>query len=244
MQENEWTPPENPNPGAIYEEAVSDRKNKRYDLALSKHIWFHENSIEIDPAYIGVRLSYNLDERSTLAKHYPQAKDVLIKKAEEARELVLKGVDDFRNAFKDFEAINKSINAAEDTIELFVWLDRESVEKAKQVFVLAFSDLLEAEEYNLLDKYIDFNAHLKNIEKMYKMSLRDSGDPEMRKELKEYAEQYLTYNIGALIAILVNSDKRREADTVAEQCANKLDCERYRNTLNNALKGTPPPKWP
>lgn len=244
MTNQVWTPPENPNPGDIYEEAIKDRKNKRYELALAKHIWFHENSVKIDPAYIGVRLSYNLEGWSLLAEQYPQAKELLTKRAEEARELVLKSEDGYRNAFKDFEAINKFMNASQDTVDLFVCLDRENVEKAKRVFVLAFSDLLAAEKYNLLNKYVDLDGHLKNIEKMHKMTLRDSDEEDMKKELEEYAEQYLTYNIGAIIAILVNSDRKREAQSVVNQYANKLNCERYRNTLEDALKGTAPPKWP
>ena len=37
----EWTPPENPDPQTILNEAQSDALAKRYEIALAKHIWLH-----------------------------------------------------------------------------------------------------------------------------------------------------------------------------------------------------------
>jgi len=41
-----WTPPENPNPQQILSEAQSDAKAGRYEDALAKHVWFHENALK------------------------------------------------------------------------------------------------------------------------------------------------------------------------------------------------------
>ena len=79
---------------------------------------------------------------------------------------------------------------------------------------------------------------------MYEMNLKDSSDSEMGKELKAYAEQYFTYNVGALVAILVNSNQQQKADKVAKLSVGKVDTEQYRTVMHSASNGTPPDKWP
>lgn len=244
MAEAEWAPPKNTDPGDVYREAVSDRQNGRFDKALTKHIWFHENAIDIEPAYAGIRLSYNLIEWSTLGEEYPQAKAALLKKAAEARESVVNSSECDRDMFHDYIAINTYLNASQDSVDLFIWLEENRPEKAKKFFNLAFSDLLEAREYQLLSKYIEPFSRLEKINKMYEMNLKDSSDSEMGKELKAYAEQYFTYNVGALVAILINSNQQQTAHKVAKLSAGKVDTELYKTVMHSALNGTPPDKWP
>ena len=205
MTEAEWAPPKNTNPGDVYREAVSDRRNGHLDKALTKHIWFHENAIDIEPAYAGVRLSYNLIEWSTLGEEYPQAKTALLKKAAEAREGVVNSSECDRDMFHDYIAINTYLNASQNSVDLFIWLEENRPEKAKKFFNLA---------------------------------------SEMGKELKAYAEQYFTYNVGALVAILVNSNQQQKADKVAKLSVGKVDTEQYRTVMHSASNGTPPDKWP
>lgn len=40
---NDWTPPENPDVDAIRDEAEADAKAGRYEAALAKRVWWHEN---------------------------------------------------------------------------------------------------------------------------------------------------------------------------------------------------------
>lgn len=244
MTEAEWAPPKGTDPGDVYKEAVSDRQKGDFDKALTKHIWFHENAIEIEPAYAGVRLSYNLIEWSALAEEYPQARAVLLNKAAEAKDKVINGPDCDRDMFHDFTAINTYLNASQDSVDLFVWLEENRPAKAKRVFNLAFSDLLEAKKYQLLSKYIEPIDRLEKINKMYAMNLKDSSDPKMGKELKEYTEQYFTYNVGALVAILVNSKQLQKADEVAKLSEGKVNTEQYKTVMSNAISGIPPDKWP
>ena len=68
-----WEPPSSPDPRDILGEARDDREHGRYELALEKHVWFHENALTFRPSLAGVRLSYALDDWLQLAARYPPA---------------------------------------------------------------------------------------------------------------------------------------------------------------------------
>ena len=69
----EWTPPEKPNPDAILDEARADVRAKRYEDALVKLLWFHENALKYDDGQRGVRLSFALSEWYDLGADYAPA---------------------------------------------------------------------------------------------------------------------------------------------------------------------------
>jgi hypothetical protein len=41
---DEWTVPTDPDPQTILREAAENTRAGQYELALAKHIWFHENA--------------------------------------------------------------------------------------------------------------------------------------------------------------------------------------------------------
>jgi hypothetical protein len=118
-----WTPPANPDPQQILTEAQADARAGRYEVALAKHVWFHRNSLKIDPAFYGVRLSFALMYWKELAKVYPPAKAKLIELRDEAEKQVGSGRDGLE-AFVDFEAINTELGENEKTVALFKSLDK------------------------------------------------------------------------------------------------------------------------
>ena len=69
----DWTPPEKPDPEAILQEIREDVKNRRYEVALSKTLWFHENALALRPSLSGVRLSFALSYWLELGEVYPPA---------------------------------------------------------------------------------------------------------------------------------------------------------------------------
>jgi hypothetical protein len=60
-------------PRAALDEARTLRLAGRLDEALEKHLWFQDNASRIEPALIGVRLSFALAEWGELAKIHPAA---------------------------------------------------------------------------------------------------------------------------------------------------------------------------
>ena len=73
----EWTPPAKPDPSKILQEAARDVTAQRYEEALEKHVWYHENALKIEPAQYGVRLSFALSAWHRLGLVYPPALEKL-----------------------------------------------------------------------------------------------------------------------------------------------------------------------
>lgn len=118
----EWAILEPPDLHKFLREAREDRNAKRYDLALKKHIWFHQNALKYKPSFYGVRLSFALYDWLDLSKVYPPA----LLKLKEARNQAGNNVKNGMNAqafFHDFQAINGVLREREQTVELFKWLD-------------------------------------------------------------------------------------------------------------------------
>ena len=44
-----WLPPDDPDLSEILGEAVDDTREKRYEVALAKFVWFHENALNHEP---------------------------------------------------------------------------------------------------------------------------------------------------------------------------------------------------
>ena len=240
----EWAPPEGTDPGDVFRQAVDDRVNGAFANALEKHIWFHDHALELDEAYAGVRLSYNLDEWSNLGKEFPAARSALSDRAEKAKKIVQARMPCFSDAFQDFTSINSYLDLESDTVELFKWINERDHEMAKKVFNLAFPDLLQAKEYFLIGNYIEIEKRLKQISKLYDINIRYKDDPKMGADMLEFAEESYTYGIGSLIAVLVNIGRMEEANYVAHISSGKVNNDLYRTTIEMALDGEPPKKWP
>jgi hypothetical protein len=103
---DDWTPPDNPIPGRILDEAESDAANGRHKDALAKHVWFHRNALERAPAMYGVRLSFALSSWKELADEYPPALDAMKRVRDEAKTAILDGKAARRN-FHDLSALNE-----------------------------------------------------------------------------------------------------------------------------------------
>jgi hypothetical protein len=69
----QWKPVANPVPDKILNEAQEDAAAGRYEDALAKHVWFHENALTYAPAMYGVRLSFALSYWAALGAMYPPA---------------------------------------------------------------------------------------------------------------------------------------------------------------------------
>ena len=69
----DWIPAQNPDVDAIRAEAQQDRRAGRYEIALKKHIWYHENALKLGIGQGGVRLSFALSNWPALGEVYPPA---------------------------------------------------------------------------------------------------------------------------------------------------------------------------
>ncbi len=237
----EWTAPKDPDPRAILREAAEDRKAGRYDMALAKHLWFHQNVLKHDESYYGVRLSFALADWADLATVHPPAQAALARTRDEA-------LDDFKGrrgehsgyaAFHDFEAINESLGDEALTVATFVALDKQDPARAKDVFNLAQPALIRARQYGLCGKYVGPEEDWLRAAEFYQYG-RDMENPEHAR----FAAKSFTNNVTTLLAILVVNGRRPEAETIAEKARLEWDDAGFHAAIDSALAGVVPDAFP
>ena len=88
-EEASWIPPSSIDPIQISNQAVTDRLAGRFADSLSKHVWFHEHALKLDPSLIAVRNSYAINSWFKLCDVYPPARVKLTQTRDLAEEKVL-----------------------------------------------------------------------------------------------------------------------------------------------------------
>lgn len=239
---NHWTVPAKPNPEKILDEAVEDASAGRYEDALAKHVWFHENALKIEPALYGVRLSFALMYWVELGKSYPPALAKL-KSIRDTDGLQIKRGKGNRYLFHDFESINRVCEERMKTKDVFVWLDTNQPAFAKKVFDLAEPDLIKEQEFHLCGKYID-PASYENIVKSFHENEEIAKGSEAPKGLPDFDKEKFSNQAATLVALLVINGHREDAVKIATKAASELDDPQFKSLLEKAKNGEVPPPWP
>jgi len=245
----DWTPPKNPDAHAIMWEAKTDTQSGRYKVALAKVLWFHDNAVRLQPSLSAVRLSFALSQWLELGEAYPPAL-VKMKQVRDETEKRIRDEDKVRVKFADFHdfvALNKTLREEQRTAKIFRWLDETDEEDARRVFLVAKAALVKQKSYELYAKYIDFERDFKRIGEHYKMGLRLAkerfGDPH-----REFTEKTFLNSATTLVAILVQNDRKAEAEEAAEDFKTLVQDADMQKKLNrqmeSALKGKVPSPWP
>ena len=210
-----WTPPENPDPSAILQEAKADMSSGNYQLALAKQLWFHENATRIEPGQSVVRLSFALSSWLALGEKYPPA----LAKMREVRDAVeVKIRDENRvqvdfNDFLDFQSLNRTLRQQERTAELFKWLDEVDPEDAARIYSVAEAALIKEQEFEICGKYIDPTDDVRKICNSYERGLELSL--KFGKAHLNHTKQTFVSDSARLVKILVRNGRIAEAQEVA-----------------------------
>ena len=246
---DDWTPPENPDPQAILQEASADTRRGRYEVALSKHLWFHKHALALQPALSAVRLSFALSHWLELGESYPPALEKM-KQVRDETEKRIRNEDQVRVKFADFHefvAFNRTLREEQRTLEAFQWLDETDVEDAKRVFIIAKPSLIKQKEYKLYGKYVDPERDIKRIGEQYEMGLKLANE-RFGDRYREFTEKKFLNAATTLVAILVQNDRKAEAVEAAEKVKKFVKDADLQKKLNrqmeSALKGTVPNSWP
>ena len=125
-------------------EARKLAKEGKYEEALKKHIWFHEESKK-SPGMGGVRLSFAIVDWVKLSKKYPPAKKALIAIRNKDEKTLLNGTGGFSN-FHDLYSINKYLKEEDKTYKLFIILDSKYPKIAKRCYNVIEDALVEKQE--------------------------------------------------------------------------------------------------
>ena len=175
-----WQPPEDPDPSTILSEASDDRDAGRYQLALDKHVWYHDNALKHDSGQGGVRLSFALSDWRQLANRYPPALEKMMEFRDRAELWVKRNKEDF-DAFHEFVRLNTQLKEEERTVYLFRWLDEYDPAFANSAYGVAQSALVAEGELELCGKYIAGIESFKDDLELYRgiwERIKERYDPE------------------------------------------------------------------
>ncbi len=237
-----WTPPANPNPQAILNEAQADMIAGNYEQALAKHVWFYRNALKFDRALYGVRLSFALSYWKQLATVYPPAKTKLVAFRDEAANKVTSG-ENLRESFHDFESINSVLGDEKKTAELFTSLDKKNPKAATQVFNVARPALIRAGDIKLCSKYVDAKDYPRLVH-MYQENLKIAADATFGEAQKDFARHSFSNDVATLVALLAVGDRKTEAEKIAADAKKVLNDKNFDEALQKALQGKVPEPWP
>jgi len=237
-----YTPPPNPEPQAILNEAQADAAAGRYREALAKHIWYRDNALKYQPGQRGVRNSFALMYWAELGKKYPPA----MKKLQAIR---TEAINQFQTKNGDAETVTASFitvisinNALKEKVKnvgLFKELIVDNPEAAKKVYSVLESDLIDAKEYALCGRYMDPDRSYARIQRLYDLD-KDSGTPQLQDfDVKSFSNQ-----TARLVAVLAINGRNDDALRISEEAAKELDTPEFAALLASARTGTVPPQWP
>lgn len=243
MHADDWTPPENPDPQVILQEARADTRGQRYETALAKHVWFHENALAIQPAFYGVRLSFALMYWKELAQEYPPALAKLKQIRDTAQKKALTGQNVFES-FHDMEAINKSLGEQSQTKEIFEVLHKENPESAKEVFELAQPALIRGKAYSLVNEYLSPEDDFTRMRDSFRHHRKLADDAQFGAKHLDYANKQFTNDVTTLVAILAVNDRKNEAADIVALARAEWDADSFNTALDQALQGVIPDPWP
>jgi hypothetical protein len=244
----DWRPGANPDPRRILREAREDAAAGRYEDALAKHLWFHENALKLAPNLDGVRLSFALAYWNRLGASYPPALERLRRIRDDLREDIRNAKEtraaDVRRAFHELAAINRELSNDAGTVALFLWLDANRPPLAKVAYDLAESALIAANEYAVCGRYLDKTTFPRLLSARQK-SLTEAAaagrlPPDELNRFNEFVETVFALRTATLVALLVRNNRKAEARQIVLAAQKVRGDAAFRAQLAKALKGEVP----
>jgi hypothetical protein len=223
-----------PDPRKVLDEARALARQGKYEEALQKHLWFHENALKHQPALTGVRLSFALADWIKLGEKYPKAREALVATRDKNTKAVSEGKGSFE-LFHDVSAINRYLGESPKTVELFKTLHDKQPALAKRCYHVAEKDLAAQGEYKLCSSYIaDPLARLNSIQERRELNLQFAKDN--NPQLKTYAEKSFVEETCRLIEILVGADRKPDAEKLRERALAVRDDPAIRQAVEKAVE--------
>jgi hypothetical protein len=244
----DWKPGANPDPREILKEAREDTAAGRYEDALAKHVWFHENALTYAPELGGVRLYFAVAYWARLGAYYPPALDKLRRIRDDQCEAISNAKDEpaeeIARAFNDFSGINRTLGDEARTVALFVWLDANKPQLAKAVYEIAETALIAEKEYAICGKYLDEKT-LERLVSAREMSMKEAASagrigPEELKRFNEFVEMTFSMRTATLVALLTLNNRNAEAERIVLEAEKVRSDREFREQLARALKGEIP----
>ena len=232
-----WVSPENPDPRKILDEADADRSAGRYEEALAKHLWFHENALKYRPSLSGVRVSFALGDWYKLAKVYPPAMKELEALRKRSYQTVMDSLENEfdSSALSIFANINRILDLDKETVDLFKIIVEKDFSLADRAYLRVKPALLREKEYTLYAEYINPEVELSSQIHMYRMKMSHAKREGYGQELTDIQNKRLIKSVSTIVAILAANNRKEEATDIAEEAESLIKDEETLEALSKAL---------
>ncbi len=207
-------------------------KNEQYELALQKHVWFHEES-KSSSGMGGVRLSFAISNWVELGNKYPPALTELRKVRNENKDKMSSGKGTF-NVFHDFSSINRELGEELKTIELFYELSQNFPQQAKALYHVVEDILIEKKEFALVNKYMDdpiFKYETLRYSREQSLSHARKNKNENSSVSLEYSDNRFVDETIKLINALLILNKKPEAIEIHQRAMAYFKNKKFENVI-------------
>jgi hypothetical protein len=204
----------------------------KYEEALKKHLWFHEES-KTSTGMGGVRLSFALSQWMQLGQAYPPALVALKSVRDENAAKLLDGAGGFQEYHECF-AINRTLKDDDRTYELFLRLDALHPAIARKCFDVTVDLIVARKRYDLYAKY--GGDPIERYERFRHMRETNLGlarkNPTMDNErFRQYTDKTFDDKTVQLIEILVQLKRLDEAREIHKRALAYFPSARIEKSL-------------
>lgn len=233
--QNSYSPPELQTKdwdNYLYGNTASLIKEKKYDEALTRMVWFWNHILEYQPDMYGVRLSFCLGVWKQLADVYPPALEKLKQIRDNAEAQALLG-----NAasMSEADSINTLLGEQKRTVELVKKLDRTQPELARKIWRRVERTMIENGETAMALKYSPspeekwsklqkrMESELTEAFAVKILTIAQKGKPVTPEGIKQYqtnmVQYYRTMEIAPLVKLCNATGKPQLAGEIEAQFA-------------------------
>lgn len=237
-----WQPPDNPDPFVILHEASDDIRDERFDLALAKFVWFHENAVRYQPSLSAVRRSFALAYWIELANLHRPALDAFIATRDRTEERFRIDYANY-DLFADISSMNQRLGDEQRTANLFCDAAAESHDLATRYYHVAERSLVACGRYIECAPFLECDKRFQHAVDVYCMSLERESKPREGRPLPKNALKRFTNDVATLTALLSVNDMMPAAESVRDRASRVVASQDFLDTLNSAVAGHfPPPR--
>ena len=237
-----WQPPDNPDPSVILNEASGDTRDERFEVALAKFLWFHENAIRYQPSLAAVRRSFALTYWIELAELHQPAMDAFLATRDRTEDRFRIDYSNF-DFFADISSMNQRIGDEQRTADLFCDVAAESHDLATRYYRVAERSLAACGRYRECAPFLECDKRFQQAVSVYRMLLESESQPREGRSLPKIALKRFTNDVAILAALLSVNDMMSAAESVRDRATKVVTSRDFREILNSAVAGHfPPPR--
>jgi len=209
----------------------------KYEEALERCQWFHDHSLEHQPSFYGVRLSYALNDWKSLADVYPPAMEALTETRDrKTNQLIDNGGT--RDLFADVEAINQTLGETTRTIELYENIIKSYPDSAQSYWRYIREALFNSERYDLIGKVIGSPIlEFSDVVKRYNWETSWNNDQKTgRRRLKRQTENTFVEHSIRLIQYAIAADDEKSAKDIQQKALSIVEDHRLSKAIPDTKK--------